>query len=216
MGNDESNSNPEKDKSPPKKPKRKIAFQSKYIKSIKITPLNKNIIDDLSSPQNKQNNETNFDINETDWVIISGNNSQGNKIKEKTEDLEYLNVDIPKPKEKRRPKKLSIDTKNMSNKIEEEKNNESSIVPKMSISKNFYNNKINYNKNDEEEDKKEEKKISKNKNSDEKKVVAIKSISENFQINNEDKIDDNSINDNNIKHKKSIGVRKRKKKRKYI
>ena len=186
MGNDESNSNPEKDKSPPKKPKRKIKFQSNYIKSKKINPLIENIIHDITSTQNQPNNENYADID--DWIILGGNNSQRNIIEKKSEHPECFNADLPKHKEKKRPKNLNIDTKNMSNEIE--------------------------NEIDEEEDKKEEKKVSKNKNDDEENVSDIKSISENFQIINEDKIDDDSINDNNIEHKKSIGVRKRKKKTK--
>ena len=153
---------------------------------------------DLSSfPDNlnNENNEKNDNINE--MKIIGGNSSQGNKL-EIEDKLDCLSVDdhlkkVPN-KEKIRPKNLRIDKKSMSNKIEEEKNIEIEIdknnyetfnAPKMLTSKNFYNKKIKYNKNDEEENKKEEKIISKNKNINEEKVSNIKSISENFQIINE-------------------------------
>ena len=130
---------------------------------------------------------------------------------------------VPKHQEKIRIKNLRNNKKRMFNKIEEEKNIEIEIdknnyetfnAPKMLTSKNFYNKKIKYNKNDEEENKKEEKIISKNENINEEKVSNIKSISKNFQINNDEKIDDDFINDINIQHKKNISTRKRYKQQK--
>ena len=195
MGIDESNSYQKIDEYIHYMPKKEVQSQNEFLKGQKINPLNKTIINDLSSPPDKLNNENNDNINGMNFKIIGGNSSQENKI-EFEDELDCLSVDeslkiVPKSKEKIRIKNLRIDKKNMSNKIEEKKNIEIEIdknnyetfnAPKMLTSKNFYNKKIKYNKNDEEDDKKEEKKISKNKNINEKKFSNIKSISKNFQI----------------------------------
>ena len=231
MGNDEPNSNPKKNESPPKKPKKEIKFQNEFLKSKKINSLNKSIIDDLISPPNKQNKENNDNINDINFQGISGgNNSKRNKIEKLTEDLDCLSVDNRlKNQHKFRNVKRFInnrnDTKKMSNKIENEKNIKIGINrnnyetinnPMMSTSKNFYRKKIKYNENDEE-DKKEEKKIYKNNNNnknEEEKASNIKSISENFQINNKNKIDDDLVSEN-IEHKKIFRSRKRNHQKKY-
>ena len=229
MGADESNSYQKIDEYIHYMPKKEVQSQNECLKGQKINPLNKSKNNDLLSfPDNlnNENNENNDNINE--MKIIGGNSSQGNKL-EIEDKLDCLSVDdhlkmVPKHQEKIRIKNLRIDKKRMFNKIEEEKNIEIEIdknnyetfnAPKMLTSKNFYNKKIKYNKNDEEENKKEEKIISKNENINEEKVSNIKSISKNFQINNDDKIDDDFINDINIQHKKNISIRKRYKQQKY-
>ena len=63
MGNKELNSCQKIDEYLPYKPKNEVKFQNDLLKGEKISPLNKSIINDISSPPDKLNNENNNNIN---------------------------------------------------------------------------------------------------------------------------------------------------------
>ena len=227
MGNDEQKESNNNEQSPPKQQKKVTKFQNEYLKNKNCDPLINNIIRDLSSSQNNPNNDDNDNdnINNINFKgATGGNNSNNKKIEKISEDLDSVSVNDRLIKQNRlndfkMKKKINMDIKKMSNKVEKEKkirnieidrNNYGTIdAPMMSTSKNIYRRKIKYNQNNKEEDKKEGKKISINENASQEKVSNIKSISQNFQINNENKIDDDLVSENNIISKKLMGIRNR-------
>ena len=188
--------------------KNSIKFQNEFLSSRTVNPLNNISIKHSSSSQNEQNNEES--IGEYDINSNEGNNSFNNEEEKKTDILNSHTADAIM-NEQNILKDIIKDENNeieKEKKIENDKNNDGmSNIPMMSTEKNLNSKRINFNKNNEEKDKKEEKNILKNKNNDEEKISNVKSINENVQINNEVKSDEDSINEEDIIEKENSGIK---------